>query len=129
MSLTLTLNPVTPRRVKNAVSHGVFSTNGIARLLRLSLISGPWLLLTSRLSTKNASLMMLLCAPALLLCGLLTLPALIFQSPQQQAYYYFGQILTQESVSWSILALTGFCTLTALAIPAMVPRRVTAIRY
>lgn len=129
MSQTLTLNPVTPRRVKNAVSHGIFSTQGIARLLRLSLISGPRLLLTSRLSKKNASLMMALCAPALLLCALLTLPALIFQSPQQQAYYYFAQILNQDPVNWGILALTGFCTLTALAIPAMVPKQITAIRY
>lgn len=129
MSLTLTLTPVTPRRVKNAVSHGIFTTHGLARLIRLSLISGPWLLLTSRLSKKNASLMMLLCAPALLLFALLTLPTLIFQSPQQQAYYYFAQILNHDSVNWGILALMGLCTMTALAIPAMVPRPVTAIRY
>ena len=129
MSLTLTLNPVTPRRVKHAVSHGIFSTKGFARLLRLTLISGPWLLLTSRLSKKSATLMMLLCAPALLFVGLLTVPALIFQSPQQQAYYYFGQILNQDPVSLLSLVLTGFCTLTALAIPAMVPKQVTAIRY
>ncbi len=129
MSLTLTLNPVTPRRVKHAVSHGIFSTKGFARLLRLTLISGPWLLLTSRLSMKSATLMMLLCAPALTLFALLTLPALIFQSPQQQAYYYFGQILNQGPVSLLSLALAGFCIMTALAIPAMVPKQVTAIRF
>lgn len=126
--MSLTLTPVTPRRVKYAVSRGVFTTRGIARLLRLTLISGPWLLLTSRLSKKNASLMILLCAPALLFCSMLTIPALIFQSPQQQAYFYFAQILNQDPIRWVILALTGLCTMMALAIPAMVPKPFTAIR-
>lgn len=129
MSLTLTLTPVTPRRVKNAVSPGIFTARGIARLLRLALISGPWLLLTSRLSTKHAFLMILLCVPALLFCSMLIFPALIFQSPQQQAYYYFAQILNQDPSRWMILALTGVCAVTALAIPAMVPAPRTAVRF
>ena len=129
MSLTLTLTPVTPRRVKNAVSPGIFTARGIARLLRLALMSGPWLLLTSRLSTKHAFLMILLCVPALLFCSMLIFPALIFQSPQQQAYYYFAQILNQDPSRWMILALTGVCAVTALAIPAMVPAPRTAVRF
>ena len=129
MSLTLTLTPVTPRRVKNAVSPGILTAKGIVRLLRLAFISGPWLLLTSRLSTKHASLMIMLCVPALLFSSMLIFPALIFQSPQQQAYFYFAQILNQDPTRWVILALTGFCAVTALAVPAMVPKPRTAIRY
>ena len=127
--MSLTLTPVTPRRVKYAVSHGIFTLRGIFRLLRLTLISGPWLLLTSRLSRKNASLMILLCAPALLFCSLLTIPALIFPSPQQEAYFYFAQVLNQDPIRWAILALTGICLITALAVPALAPKPYTAIRY
>ncbi len=127
--MSLTLTPVTPRRVKHAVSLGIFTTKGVARLLRLTFISGPRLLLTSRLSKKNASLMILLCVPALLFCSMLIVPALIFQSPQQQAYFYFAQILNQDPIRWIILAFTGICTMTALAVPAMAPVPFTAIRY
>lgn len=127
--MSLTLTPVTPRRVKHAVSPGIFTIKGIARLMRLALISGPRLMLTSRLSNKHATLMILLCVPALLFCSMLIFPALIFQSPQQQAYFYFAQILNQDPIRWIILALTGFCAVTALAVPAMVPRSFTAIRY
>ncbi|MES2922533.1 MAG: hypothetical protein V4819_13355 [Verrucomicrobiota bacterium] len=129
MSLTLTLTPVTPRRVKNAVSPGIFSTKGISRLLRLAFVSGPWLLMTTRLTTKHAFLMILLCVPALLFSSMLILPAIIFQSPQQQAYFYFSQMLNQDPTRWIILGLTGFCSVTALAIPAMIPKPFTAIRY
>lgn len=127
--MSLTLTPVTPRRVKNAVSPGIFTARGIARLLRLAMISGPWLLLTSRLSKKHAALMILLCLPALLFSSMLIVPALIFQSPQQQAYFYFSLILNQDPIRWVILALSGFCAMTALAVPAMIPKSFTAIRY
>lgn len=127
--MSLTLTPVTPRRVKHAVSLGIFTGKGFARLLRLAFITGPWLLLTSRLSKKHATLMILLCVPALLFCSMLIFPELIFQSPQQQAYFYFSQILNQDPVRWVILALTGFCAVTALAVPAMIPKPFTAIRY
>ena len=54
-------------------------------LLRLMFFSGPKVLLTSRISGTCALVMILLCSPALLFSAMLTLPALIFQSPQQNA--------------------------------------------
>lgn len=127
--MSLTITPATPGRVKNAVSLGVFALKGIARLLRLTFICGPRLLLTTQLSAKNASLMILLCAPALLFCSMLIIPAMIFQSPQQQAYFYFAQILNQDPIRWVILAFAGVCAIMALAVPAMIPKAVTAVRY
>ena len=126
--MSLTLHPATPRRAKNAFSHGIFSAKGLARLFRLTFMSGPWMLLTSQLSAKSASLMILLCAPALLFCSMLTIPAILFPSPQQNAYYYFAQILNQDPSRWVILALAGMFAVLALAVPATAPRPFTAVR-
>ena len=127
--MSLTLAPATPRRVKYAVSPGIFTPKCIARMLRLTFISGPRLLLTTRLSAKNASLMILLCAPALLFCSMLIIPALLFQSPQQQAYFYFAQMLNHDPIRWVILAFAGVFAVMALAVPAMIPKPITAVRY
>lgn len=127
MSL-ITLQPARPRRVKNAISPGALSLKTVANLLRLTLFVGPRLLLTTHLSHKSASMMIMLCAPALLCCAMLTLPALLFQSPQQQAYFYFAQVLDQDPTRWVGLALALVCTLIALAVPAAVPNPFTAVR-
>lgn len=127
--MSLTLKPATPRQLKNALSLGIFTAKGTKRLMHLTFISGPWLLLTSRLSAKTASLMIMLCVPALLFCALLTIPGLLFDSPEQHAYYQFAKALDQDPTRWIILAITGICTLVALAIPATTARPMTAVRY
>lgn len=127
--MSLTLKPATPRQLKNALSLGIFTAKGAKRLLRITFISGPWLLLTSRLSAKAASLMIMLCVPALLFCSLLTIPAFLFESPEQHAYYQFAKALDQDPTRWIILVITGICTLMALAIPATTAQPVTAVRY
>jgi hypothetical protein len=127
--MSLTLKPATPRQLKNALKLGLFTAEGLKRLLYITFISGPWLLLTSRLSAKAASLMIMLCVPALLFCGLLTIPGFLFESPEQHAYYQFAKALDQDPTRWIILAVTGLCTLMALAIPATTVRPLTAVRY
>lgn len=85
------------------------------------------MLVTSQLSVKNASLMILLTIPALLFCAMLTIPAAIFISPDQNAYFYFARVLNQDPSRWFILALAGICSVVALAMPAneehSLPRR------
>ena len=127
--MSLNLKPATSRRVKNAVSPGIFTFKGIVRMTRLIFISGPWMLLTSRLSGKNASLMILLCLPALLFCAMLIVPGIIFTLPEQNAYYEFAKVLNQDPTRWIILTANGFCTLLSLAVPATAPREFMAIRY
>lgn len=127
--MSLTLRPATARQLKTALSLGLFTAKGAKRLLHLTFISGPWLLLTSRLSAKAASLMIMLCVPALLFCGLLTIPGFLFESPEQHAYYQFAKALDQDPTRWIILAVTGICTLMSLAIPATTARSMTAVRY
>ena len=88
--------------------------------LQLMFFSGPRQLLTSRISVKCAAMMMAMCAPSLLIFALLTIPALIFQSPQQQAYFYFARLVNEDPVRWLALALASVCALLSLAVPAAV---------
>jgi hypothetical protein len=90
----------------------------LRRFFRLALIVGPKVLLTSRISFKCAVFMTLLCLPAMLFSLLMTIPALIFNSPQQQAYFYFAKVVEQDPVQWIAMLLTGFCALIALTVPA-----------
>ena len=90
-------------------------------LLWQILIEGPRLLLTSRISVKCATMMTALCMPALLCWATLTIPALIFQSPQQHAYYYFSKILNEDPTRWFVLLLAGICAIFSLAVPAALP--------
>jgi hypothetical protein len=96
--------------------------------MRLTFISGPFLLFTTRLSIKHATIMMLLCAPALLLVFLTTVPALIFNMPEQRAYYEFATILIKDPVQFAVLPLAALCALIALAVPAIAPQPFTAVR-
>jgi len=81
-------------------------------------IYGPRQLLTSRISMKCAALMVAMCSPSLLFCSILTIPALLFRSPEQHAYFYFGKLLNEDPSRWLVLLLAGVCALMSLAIPA-----------
>jgi hypothetical protein len=92
-------------------------------LLRQIFLQGPRLLLTSRISVKCATMMTALCMPALLCWTILTIPGLIFQSPQQHAYFYFAKVLNEDPTRWLVLLLAGACVLFSLAVPAVLPVR------
>ncbi|MEI7910029.1 MAG: hypothetical protein WCK77_10370 [Verrucomicrobiota bacterium] len=98
-----------------AAGHGFSRALG---LLKLIFISGPAVLVTSQISVKCAAAMMVMCAPSLLFCSILTFPALVFSSPQQNAYFYFAKVLEQDPTRWVVLLLTGLCVLLSLALPA-----------
>jgi len=90
---------------------------GGLQLVRMILRTGPMRLLTSRISLKCAFLMVLLCIPSLVVCATMTLPGLIFQSPQQNTFYHFAIALGQDPWRWVALSLAAICTLFALAMP------------
>jgi hypothetical protein len=90
--------------------------------LHLTFISGPKVLLTSHISIKCAALMGIMCMPSLLFSFILTIPSIIFQSPQQQAYFYFSKVLEADPSRWIVLGLAGLCALMSLAIPATAPQ-------
>ena len=124
MSTTLTSTRF--REKKSAARHGFSSAR---HYLRLTFISGPKILLTSQISAKCAFIMSLMCAPSLIFCFMLTIPGLIFQSPQQQAYFYFSMVLDEDPYRWIVLALVSICTLMSLAVPATMREAKPQIRY
>jgi hypothetical protein len=91
------------------------------RFLRSVFFHGPKQLLTSQISRKCAGVMAALCAPSLLCCSLLTIPSLLFHSPEQQAYFYFSQMLDGDPTRWLVVFLATVCAILALAVPALMP--------
>lgn len=81
---------------------------------------GPRRLFTSKISPKCATLIALLCSPSLLACALLSLPALIFQSPSQNAYFHFGRVVEQDPTRWIVFALAAVCAVIAPTLPARI---------
>lgn len=128
MGMSLNLTPAMLRRAKNPFTHRIFTPKGIMQALRLTFISGPRLLFTSRLSAKSASLMILLSIPALLLTLLLTIPPLLFNSPEQHAYYEFANAINHDPTYLIILAFAALCTIISLAIPATEPTPFIAVK-
>jgi hypothetical protein len=88
------------------------------RLLRLTFVEGPKQLLNSRIDRKTAAIMTGMCAPALLCWAVLTLPSMVFRSPDQNAYYYFSQMINEDPVRWVVLMLATVCVVLSMAIPA-----------
>lgn len=112
--------------VKDAISR---SLPHVKYYLRLTFVRGPKQLLTARISAKCATVMALMCAPSLLFCSLLTLPAMIFQSPFQNAYFQFSKTLENDPTRWIVLVLTGICAILSLAVPATMPEPVETSLY
>jgi hypothetical protein len=69
------------------------------RFFRSWFIDGPRLLLTGNFSHREATFIAMSALPALLALGLITVPAYLFDSPQQNAFYHFGQCLKGENTS------------------------------
>lgn len=106
------------RRVLQLVRRGI---PWILRCIALTFYHGPKRLMTSRISVKCAAMIVTMCLPALLSSAILTLPAMIFQSPHQNAYFQFASVLEQDPSRWLVVVLSTICALTSLAIPAAMP--------
>ena len=68
-------------------------------------IVGPRLVLTGRFSRREAAFIAVSALPALLGLAFITLPAFIFNSPDQNAFYYFGKCLEKDSAALIPMAL------------------------
>ena len=69
------------------------------RFFRSWFIDGPRLLLTGRFTHREAAFIAMSALPALMAVALITLPAYLFDSPQQNAFYHFGQCLKADNMS------------------------------
>ncbi len=85
--------------------------------LAMRLLTGPVRLLKARFTRRNAVCLVALSIPALLVTLLLTLPALLFTTPQHNEYFEFAKQLNQGGERWLALGLSACCSLFAFAIP------------
>lgn len=95
----------------------------------LIFLKGPKMLLTSQISGLCGLLMILSCVPSLLYCAMLTIPGIVFNSPDQQAYFYFSKVLDDDPSHWIVLGVTGLSTLFALALPATMRPKPMPLQY
>ena len=93
----------------------------LMHFLKMLLFIGPRQLLTSRISGKCAAAMVVMCTPSLLCSAILTIPAMLFQSPQQHAYFYFSRGLEGDPFRWVAMLLAAVCAFLSLAMPAAMP--------
>jgi hypothetical protein len=105
-------------RVQSSAKTGAPYLLGV---LKDTFICGPRVLFTSRIDGKCAAAMAMMCSPALLFALIHTIPAILFQSPQQNAYFYFSGMLEQDSSRWYVLVAAGVCAILSLSMPATMP--------
>ena len=80
-------------------------------------IEGPSRLITARFNQRNAVFMVALSIPALLVTALLTLPELLFNTPQHNEYYEFAKQLNHSGDRWVAMGLSACCSFFCFAIP------------
>jgi hypothetical protein len=80
-------------------------------------IDGPRLLLTGRFSHREAAFIAISALPALLALGFIMLPAYLFDSPQQNAFYHFGQSLKGDNTSLIPMAFGVISSLFSFRFP------------
>ena len=108
-------------RLATKGSKGPGLVKRLIHFLKMLLFVGPRQLLTSRISGKCAAAMIVMCTPSLLCSAILTIPAILFQSPQQHAYFYFSRGLEGDPVRWLAMGLAAICAVLSLAMPAAMP--------
>jgi hypothetical protein len=84
----------------------------------LRLLSRPVRLVKAQFTRRNAVCLVALSVPALLVTLLLTLPALLFTTPQHNEYFEFARQLDKGGDRWLALGLSACCSLFAFAIPS-----------
>lgn len=81
----------------------------------------PHRLFTSPHDAKNAAIVIMLSAPAIFLFLGSTIPTMVFESPEQQAYFYSASFFSRDLSSGFMIVLAAACVLLALTLPA--PKR------
>lgn len=101
----------------NATEHPT-KVRRLRRNFALRLLTGPVRLVKAQFTRRNAVCLVALSVPALLVTLLLTLPALLFTTPQHNEYFEFAKQLDQGGDRWLAVGLSACCSLFAFAIPS-----------
>lgn len=88
-------------------------------------LAGPFRLMTAQFDRRKAVCLVALSIPALLVTALLTLPALVFNTPQHNEYFEFAQQLNQGGERWLAVGLSACCSLFCFAVPCDETRKIS----
>jgi|SRR5688500_4097282 hypothetical protein len=80
-------------------------------------IDGPRLLLKGKFSRRAAGFMVIAAIPAILAVLFMTVPGLLFPTPQHNAFFYFSKSVTGDVVSFVPLALGVISSIFSLRFP------------
>lgn len=80
-------------------------------------IDGPRLILQGRFTRREGIFMAVAAAPAILATLFLTLPGLVFDSPDQQAFFHFARGIQEEAISAFPIVLGAISSLCSLRFP------------
>jgi hypothetical protein len=80
-------------------------------------IDGPRLLLKGKFSRRSAAFMIVAAIPAIAAVLFMTVPGLLFPTPQHNAFFYFSKGVTSDVVSFVPLALGLLSTIFSLRFP------------
>jgi hypothetical protein len=80
-------------------------------------IDGPRLLLKGKFSRRAAGFMIVAAIPAILAVLFMTLPSLLFPTPQHNAFFYFGKSVSSDVASYVPLALGAISSIFSLRFP------------
>ena len=92
------------------------TVSGPDRISRI--LSGPVRLVTARFTRRNAFYLVMLSLPALAVTILLTLPGILFNTPEQNEYFQFAQVLDQGGERWLAMGLSACCSFLCFVIPS-----------
>lgn len=80
-------------------------------------VEGPRLLLKGNFTRRAAGFMIAAATPAILTGMVLTIPALLFHTPEHNAYFHFARIIQDESASLLPVVLGTISSIFSFRLP------------
>jgi|GEM_PF-3434702 len=90
---------------------------GLGGFLRIAYTDGVKALVAGRYSPRQAAYIMCASLPALMGVAVVTLPALLFPSPSNEAFYHFANILSHDPVALIPTVIGAISTTIGLKLP------------
>lgn len=81
------------------------------------LVRGPRLVLTGRFSRRAAGFMIASALPSILGALFLTVPGLLFHTPEHQAFFHFAKTLESDATSMLPVILGGLSSICSFRFP------------
>jgi hypothetical protein len=96
---TSEMRPAAPNRRRHHVTVEEFFSRFDREFFREWFVEGPRLILTGRFTPRDAGFMIAAATPAILSALFLTVPGLLFHTPEHNQFFHFAKIIEGETPS------------------------------